>query len=303
MIKINLIGDEVTTSPDSILWLLAFVSSIVLTCTGWLVAASVMQRSLHEYESRAQNAAVQLQMLRTKTKEVDALKSTRDEVQGMTLAIASLRKAQEGPVKLLDALNIAVPEQLWLSLVDSKNNTMTVEGLALDDSSISGFIQNFRQSEFVVDVDLKDRHAVSLVQINTFNSFTGEQTKAVVRGEKSFISAKLSEIKQEAEAEGLSFSNGMPESSLKDALSQGQENVQHGAVTKLSFESAGSRRLGGGRPTIYAWESLEEVKGLSFRAEAKIRYSPIEYTFDPQHGQKIKKKPTPGTPATGDAAL
>jgi type IV pilus assembly protein PilN len=294
MIKINLIGDEEVTSTDSIIWLVTFIASILLVITIWLVARSLMLSSLDESLRRAKRAEIQLGTLKDRTKEVDGLKATRDEVQGMTLAIASLRKAQEGPVKLLDAINIAVPDRLWLSTIDSKNNIMKIEGLALDDSSISQFIQNFRQSEFVVDVDLKDRRAVALIQINTFNSFTGEQTKAVVRADKSTVSAKLGDIKREAEEAGLTYVNEIPESSLKDAVTESNNSsTAGGAITKLSFESSGSRRFIGGRPTIFAWESLEEVKGLSFSAEAKIRYSPIEFTFDPNSGQKIKKKEVP----------
>ena len=255
MIKINLIGDEEVTSADSIIWLVAYVASIILSIVLLLVVRSIVVTALADYDQRVARGEAQLAALREKTKAVDGLKATREQVQGMTLAIASLRKAQEGPVKLLDELNLAVPENVWITSVDSKSNIMKIEGLSLDDLSITQFIQRFRESDLVVESDLKDRRSASLVQVNTFNSFTGDQTKAVIKGDKSAVGTKLAEIQREAEQLGLLYSYGVPESSLKDSVDQ--SNKSSGAVTKLSFESAGKRRFIGGRPTIFAWESLE----------------------------------------------
>ena len=273
MIKINLLGDEEQKPINSLLSIIAFGASVVLTLTMLMLYQWYVTSDLVDIKNRIQISEVQLNTLQQKTKEVDNLKKTKEELENITLAIAILRRSQQGPVRLLDDINQATPERIWITAIDSKVDRMKMTGLAIEDGEISDLIKKLRTSSLIPEAELTDRRAVPLMQVNTYNSFTGEQTKRVVRGDRSQLSGVFNEIRQEAESQGLTYSYGIPESSLKESVATIGDSAT-GAVTKLSFSDIKSRasKSTGGRPTIFAWESLEQVRGLGFTADLKIRY-------------------------------
>jgi Tfp pilus assembly protein PilN len=273
MIKINLLGDEEQKPINSLLSMVAVGASVVLTLIVLMLYQWYVSSALIDVENRIQITEVQLSSLQQKTKEVDSLKKTKEELESITLAIAILRRSQQGPVRLLDDINQSTPARIWITAIDSKVDRMKITGLAIEDGEISDFIKNLRNSSLIPEAELIDRRAVPLMQVNTFNSFTGDQTKRVVRGDRSQLSGVFNEIKTEAEAQGLTYSYGIPESSLKESIAT-VGDAATGAVTKLSFDDIKSRakKSAGGRPTIFAWESLEQVRGLGFTADLKIRY-------------------------------
>jgi Tfp pilus assembly protein PilN len=272
MIKINLLGDEPEAPINSIIALSAYIGTVALTLICWIVSSFLLSGSISDSSERLQFSQIQLNSLKDKTKEVDELKKTKDELQNVTLVLAVLRRSQQGPVKLLDDINQSTPDNIWITSIDSKVDRMKVHALALEDSQIADFIQSLRKSSLIPEAELTDRRTVPLLQINSYNSFSGDQTKRVVSGDKSQLSSVFNEIKKEAESAGLNFANGIPDSSLRDSVAV-IGNPADGGVTKLSFSDIKSKaRTGGGRPTIYAWESLQEVKGLSFMSDLKVRY-------------------------------
>lgn len=276
MIKINLIGDEPEKSLVKYFWLAGYITTIVSSILAVFIFSYLSQNIILDLQDKIKISEAHLKDLRDKTKEVDGLKKTRDELQGVTLVIGLLRKSQQGPVRLLDDIAQSVPEKVWLSSIDSKVNSMKIEGVALDDASIKEFIESLRKSSYIPEADLLDRRGVPLVQVSTYNSFSGEQTKRVVRGDKSQVQLILTDIKKEAEDQGLNYSYGIPETNLKDQSSNTQ-NDPKAAITKLSF---GNSSIIGGRATVYAWESLEEVKGLNFIVDMKVRYTTSAIDID-----------------------
>ncbi len=274
MIKINLFGEDSASTSDNRIWLFAYAGS-VLFC---LVAFSFMQfqigSSISELEDKTAQAESQLAQLQEKTKEVRDLEKKKTELQNITLAIAALKKSQEGPVHLLDDLNSAIPEKLWLRDFNCKDKILRLDGIALTDEALVTFMRDLEKSEYFERVDLIERTTVPLVQINTLNTFDGGRYRSVVRGEKEFVAQRLSEIRMETEKMGLLYTYGLPDTTLTKARND------IGGGGKLSFDSSGQKRYVGGRPKVYAWESLEQVRGENYIIEAKIRLTPKSSNID-----------------------
>ncbi len=269
MIKINLLGEDSASSSDSRIWLAAYGASLVLCVGLFIVLQFQIAGSITELEEKSVQAEQQLARLQDKTKEVRDLETKKTELQNITLAIAALKKSQEGPVRLLDDLNEAVPEKLWLRDFNCKDKLLRIDGIALTDEALVTFIRDLEKSEYFERVDLIERATVPLVQINTLNTFDSTRYRTVVRGEKEYVSQRLMEIRTEAEKMGLMYTYGMPDTMLTKA-----KDEMGGSGGKLSFDSSGQKRFVGGRPSVYAWESLEQVRGESYIIEAKIRFTP-----------------------------
>src|SRR5260370_18467539 len=62
--------------------------------------------------------------------EVNNLNARKKEVEDKLKVLNGLRKGRTGPVKLLDALAIAVPKKAWLSEFDEKSNVARIHGTA-----------------------------------------------------------------------------------------------------------------------------------------------------------------------------
>lgn len=269
MIKINLLGEDSASSSDNRLWLAAYAASFVLCLCIFVAMRFHIGGSIGEMEEKAAQAEAQLARLQDKTKEVRDLEAKKAELQSITLAIAALKKNQEGPVHVLDDLNTAIPEKLWLREFNCKEKLLRIDGIALTDEALVTFMRDLEKSEFFERVDLIERTTVALVQINTLNTFNGTRYRSVVRGEKEFVTARLTEIRSETEKMGLQYSYGVPDTTL----TKGSDAVE-ATGTKLSFDSSGNKRFVGGKPTVHAWESLEQVRGESYTIEAKIRFTP-----------------------------
>lgn len=267
MIKINLLGEESAGTSDNRMWLAAYVGSAVLCVAVFVLMQMHVSGQITDLQDKTTQAESQLARIREKTKEVRDLEARKNELQSITLAIAVLKKSQEGPVKLLEDLNTAVPDKLWLREMACKDNVLRMDGIALTDEALVTFMRQLEKSEYFDRVDLIERTTVPLVQVNTLNTFDGSQSRSVVRGEREYVSQKLSEIRQEVERLGLQYSYGVPDTTLSKA------NVNDTSL-KLSFDSSGRKRFVGGRPSVHAWESLEQVRGENYTMEAKIRLTP-----------------------------
>lgn len=292
MIKINLLGEQDAGSADSMMWLAAYCASVVgliLVCIGLY---TYINYSISDVNDRVEVAEGQLAKLREKTKEVVDLERRKTELQNMTVAIAGLKKSQEGPVKLLDDLNLAMPERLWFTTASLKSNLMHLEGIALTDESIVEFVQKLRESPYFDNVKLVDRLTSTLAQVNTYNTSDGSQAKIICRAEKVQVDLKLLEIRDYAEKRGLQYVNAIPNGNLGNGAGQLRDASGGQTVTKLSFENDPTHRLTGGRPSFYAWENVQKVEGEVFIIEAKMSYTPKNLNLDALQ-QVAPAEPTP----------
>lgn len=279
MIKINLLGEEGAGSADNMMWLAVFGASVAALFVLFIGAGIYMNFSISGVQEQVVVADGQLAHLREKTKEVSDLERKKIELQNMTLAIANLKKSQEGPVKLLDDLNAAMPEKLWLGSASFTGNKMRLEGIALNDEAIVRFTQALKQSPYFEDIALIDRITSNLAQINTFNSLDGTQARIITRAEKDVLEGKLNEIRYYAENRGMLFSNNPPDTNVApdpNSISNGGSQT----VTKLSFEGSMARKMQAGRPTFFAWENLQHVQGQNFIIESKMSYTPKGLSLD-----------------------
>jgi type IV pilus assembly protein PilN len=154
MIKINLLGNDTAVDHSGQLVIGAFCASLILTAglcfylTSYLggeVADLTMQKAAKEKQ------LAQIQLVTQKVKDIE--KKQRD-LEERLVRIATLKRNKLGPVRVLDALNTAIPERAWLSEAREKGDIMRLEGLALDGETISQFMRELEKSDYFPKVEL-----------------------------------------------------------------------------------------------------------------------------------------------------
>ena len=87
--------------------------------------------------------------------EIKAFKKEKETLKNKMRVIEKLEKGKFGPVHIIDHLAINLPGRIWLTKIDQKSMSMTIDGKALDNISISEYMVNLSKSDYFKSVDLK----------------------------------------------------------------------------------------------------------------------------------------------------
>jgi Tfp pilus assembly protein PilN len=179
MIKINLLGNDSIASGRSFLGVYLFVASIVATLgIGWLLLSSISTEQA-DLNREKQQLEGRLKQLEEVTKEVRELEASKKLLDDKLSVIAKLRLSKQGPVRLFDDLNVAMPSNLWITELKESKGVLEIKGLALDDSGIVDFMKSLESSEYIRVVELGDSTQVYLVRVVDKSE---NSTKAVEAG-------------------------------------------------------------------------------------------------------------------------
>ena len=154
MIKINLLGEEVKDGGNNIWWLVGFGATAIVLVVGFALAYLSLGSAIEEQKSQTQLLEAKLENLKKTTKEVRELEVKRKELRDKLAVIATLKLNKTGPVRVMDDLNQALPERAWLKGVTEKEKVMTIQGLALDNPTISAFMKAMEGSPYFRDINL-----------------------------------------------------------------------------------------------------------------------------------------------------
>ena len=192
MIKINLLGDEVQRDSSAILWIGAMVVSFI----GFFLVATFMYLNVSNEllirDQEVKDLERQLATLKTKTSEVSGLENKRKELNSKIAVIAELKLSKQGPVRVLDSLNIGVPERAWISDIRERGNSIQISGFALDGQTVASFMDELEESNYFADVSVETRSATHEgARIQSF----------VLRSKLSYAGALKAEKKEEEKEE------------------------------------------------------------------------------------------------------
>ena len=154
MIKINLLGEKEDIEASYVLQVLGFVTIVVLMVgIGIFVQGSVSSRLDVVNEEKAK-LELDLTKLKKITKEVEDLEKNRRILKEKLTTIALLKARKQGPVKVLDDLNVAIPERAWVTAAKEKNGQLEVSGVVLDNVTLAQFMAALGQKRSFGNVSL-----------------------------------------------------------------------------------------------------------------------------------------------------
>lgn len=274
MIKINLLGDDTVIDQSGRLILVGYVGSLILCFAVFFLLQTSITSRIGSLSAEVEDKEARLAQLKKTTEKVRELEKRRAELNSITATIAKLRLSQQGPVRVMDDLNGAIPGKAWLREVDEKGGMMKVTGLALNDHEIVALLKNLQASNYFESVDLVESVSVYLVKVTAYNHFTSKFTRFVVRAEEKLL--QLKKIQAEAKKNGLKFQStqGPPSQISKGGDVRVMKTGDIGATARSGATKQGVFKSGSSRvEKISAWSSVEPVPGKAFTIMARVAYA------------------------------
>jgi type IV pilus assembly protein PilN len=134
--------------------------------------------------SEAAKLERQLAALQETTKEVRELDKKRTELNDKLVVIATLKRNKAGPVRVMDDLNMSLPERAWLTEFREGAGTLRMIGTALDNQTIATYMKDLQASDYFTAVDLVETKQIESkgVKIKNFTldakiTYTGKLRK------------------------------------------------------------------------------------------------------------------------------
>src|SRR6266851_2931455 len=108
----------------------------LVLCGGVLILSVVVNYVLYEHVNGEYERNV------TRLNQTQARITELEKVEDKLKVLNGLRKGRTGPVKLLDALAIAVPKKAWLSEFEEKSNVARIHGTALNHDDVAELMRS-----------------------------------------------------------------------------------------------------------------------------------------------------------------
>lgn len=161
MIKINLLGDDTAVDNSGTFIVGGYIASLVLVIVVFLIAYRSAASTAADLTEESEMLTVKLAQLKELTKEVRELEAKRKSLEDKLVVIASLQKNKLGPVRVMDDLNMSMPEKSWILDIKEASGTLRIGGMALDNQTIASFMRDLEASDYFEKVDLVEaRQAV-----------------------------------------------------------------------------------------------------------------------------------------------
>jgi type IV pilus assembly protein PilN len=173
MIKINLLPREERKrrAPVNTTFLLAIVGVLVAFLAmgyGWFWLNGEVNRLQGDIQ-RTQN---ELRRFEELAKQVDKFQAEKKRLEEKLKIIQALMLAQGGPVRLLDEVSKALPNEVWLTALTRTGKKLDISGIAYSNFSVANFMTNLgNASPLISNVDLvvSEKTTVEQVPVERFS--------------------------------------------------------------------------------------------------------------------------------------
>ncbi|MBU4463317.1 MAG: PilN domain-containing protein [Proteobacteria bacterium] len=88
--------------------------------------------------------------------EIKFIKKKLELLTKKTDVIKNLELSREDAVRLLDAMTeMVIEKRMWLSMLETKEKTVSIKGVALDNKTVADFMMRLEDSKLFKKVELK----------------------------------------------------------------------------------------------------------------------------------------------------
>jgi type IV pilus assembly protein PilN len=155
MIKINLLPYRVARKKE-IITKQAFIGALpllavcLIICLFWL-SINAETKQVSEDIATLQEKIKQSTL---KMKDIETFKAQKETLAKKMDIIKTLQKNKSGPVRMLDDIATCLPGNVWLTKLDQKETMLLLEGMGLDNLSISRYMVQLEGSASLSDITL-----------------------------------------------------------------------------------------------------------------------------------------------------
>jgi type IV pilus assembly protein PilN len=155
MIRVNLLASSPATAAQPRAWIPAEQRSS-LAGLGMLLATGLaiggwwyyLDQQRAATEQGITTAETRIEQLKEAVKVLEAVRLQKAELQERIALIDRLRAAKSAPVRMLNLVNSAVPDGLWLMEIKQSGAIVQIEGRAMSPSSVTDFAQALQTAGF-----------------------------------------------------------------------------------------------------------------------------------------------------------
>jgi len=173
MIKINLLPKEerkrAAFVPTSAVFG-AFGGLVVLLGMGF--GWYLLNEDVGRLQAGITRTQAELKRYEQEVKLVDKFREDKKRLEEKIKVIDSLVGAQAGPVRLLDEVSRALPNEVWLTTVTRTGKKLDVSGIAFSNFSVANFMTNLgKAAPLISNVDLvvSEKTLVEQVPVERFS--------------------------------------------------------------------------------------------------------------------------------------
>ncbi len=173
MIKINLLPQEERRrrAPASPMVLLPPLGAVLLV-GGMVYGWWWLHGEIGGLQDNIRQTQAELKRYEQLAKQVDEYKKEKKVLEDKIKIIEQLVAAQGGPVRLLDEVSKALPNEVWLTSMNRTGKKMDITGVAFSNFTLAAFMTNLsKASAFISNVDLvvSEKTVIEKVPVERFS--------------------------------------------------------------------------------------------------------------------------------------
>ncbi len=135
-----------------------FGVGLVAAFCAYLWVSSV-QTAIENQNARNQMLTQEIAKLDAQVKEISEIKKVRDDLLARIKVITDLEGTRPVIVRYFDELARSIPDGVWVSSVDRKENLVTIEGTAESYNRVASFMRNLESSDWYASPNLSSVQA------------------------------------------------------------------------------------------------------------------------------------------------
>ncbi len=96
-------------------------------------------------------ARLEADRLKSIIEEVKEYEDKKASLEAKIQLINALKTNQKGPVRLMDEISKALPDLVWLTVLDVSANQITMRGKTLSPNAVATYLENLKKSPFFAE--------------------------------------------------------------------------------------------------------------------------------------------------------
>ncbi|MBK7947717.1 MAG: PilN domain-containing protein [Deltaproteobacteria bacterium] len=165
MVEINLLPHrEARRAADIRETIALLVLGLIVLGGGMYFLASNAKSDLEQARITVAQLEADIERYKPQQALIGKFKQRKQNLQDKLDVIASLERARNGPVRVLDEISTRVPDRLWLTQISTKGNEIRLKGKSLDTGVVADFLRALNGSAYFKNVDLEKTAGGELVK-------------------------------------------------------------------------------------------------------------------------------------------
>lgn len=130
------------------------IATLMLLIGGGIICYCRLNSKISGLEGRIAETRREIEISKVEVEKVKKLKEEKKEVEKKLGLINDLKSKQRGPAPLLNQISLAIPDEIWLSSVSTKQNQLSLEGMSLTANNVANFMKTLENINVLTEIEL-----------------------------------------------------------------------------------------------------------------------------------------------------